>query len=33
MGVEVLMAAYKSIKEGGIAVPLPLEEGKNPLVG
>jgi hypothetical protein len=33
MGVEVLMAAYKSIKEDGITVPLPLEEGKNPLVG
>jgi len=32
MGVEVLMAAYRSIVEGGEAVRLPLKEGANPLV-
>jgi predicted dehydrogenase len=32
LGVEVTMAAYRSISEGGAAVPLPLEEGRNPLV-
>jgi predicted dehydrogenase len=32
MGVEVLMAAYRSIVEGGEVVRLPLEAGANPLV-
>ena len=32
MGVEVLMAAYRSIVEGGEVVRLPLREGANPLV-
>jgi len=32
MGVEVLMAAYKSTVENGKVVALPLEEGENPLV-
>lgn len=32
MGVEVLMAAYKSTVENGKIVELPLEEGKNPLI-
>jgi predicted dehydrogenase len=31
-GVEVTMAAYRSIVEGGTVVPLPLEDGRNPLV-
>jgi predicted dehydrogenase len=33
LGVEVTMAAYRSIMEGGAVVPLPLEDGRNPLVG
>ncbi len=33
MGVEVQMAAYHSIVKGGQIIPLPLEEGGNPLVG
>ena len=32
MGVEVLMAAYKSTIRNGKVVTLPLEEGENPLV-
>ena len=32
LGVEVTMAAYRSIKEGGAAVGLPLDDGANPLV-
>ena len=32
LGVEVTMAAYRSIKEGGAAVELPLEDGANPLI-
>lgn len=32
LGVEVLMAAYRSTLEDGRAVPLPLEDGSNPLV-
>jgi predicted dehydrogenase len=32
LGVEVTMAAYRSIAEGGAVVPLPLEDGRNPLV-
>jgi predicted dehydrogenase len=32
MGVEVLMAAYRSIVEGGGVVALPLADGSNPLV-
>lgn len=32
LGVEVLMAAYKSTQNGGAAVPLPFDEGANPLV-
>jgi hypothetical protein len=32
MGVEVLMAAYRSIVEGGAVVRLPLRDGANPLV-
>jgi predicted dehydrogenase len=32
MGVEVLMAAYRSIVEGGAIVALPLDDGANPLV-
>jgi hypothetical protein len=32
LGVEVTMAAYRSISTGGAAVPLPLEDGRNPLV-
>ena len=31
MGVEVLMAAYRSIVEGGATIALPLEDGANPL--
>jgi predicted dehydrogenase len=31
-GIEVLMAAYRSIVEGGRAVELPLADGRNPLV-
>jgi predicted dehydrogenase len=31
-GVEVTMAAYRSISTGGVTVPLPLEDGRNPLV-
>jgi predicted dehydrogenase len=31
-GVEVTMAAYRSIVEGGAIVPLPFEDGSNPLV-
>ena len=31
MGVEVLMAAYRSIEEGGKPIRLPLQEGDNPL--
>lgn len=31
-GVEVTMAAYRSIVDGGSVVPLPLEDGRNPLV-
>jgi hypothetical protein len=31
LGVEVTMAAYRSIVEGGAVVPLPLEDGRNPL--
>lgn len=31
-GVEVLMAAYRSIVNGGTVVELPLEEGGNPLI-
>jgi hypothetical protein len=30
-GVEVTAAAYRSIVEGGAVVPLPLEDGRNPL--
>jgi hypothetical protein len=30
--VEVTAAAYRSIMEGGAVVPLPLEDGRNPLV-
>jgi predicted dehydrogenase len=33
LGVEVTMAAYRSIVEGGAIVRLPLEDGRNPLVG
>lgn len=33
LGVEVLMAAYRSIVGGGERVRLPLEDGSNPLVG
>jgi hypothetical protein len=29
--VEVTMAAYRSIVEGGAIVRLPLEDGRNPL--
>jgi predicted dehydrogenase len=32
LGVEVTMAAYRSIKEGGSVVPLPLDDGRHPLV-
>jgi predicted dehydrogenase len=32
LGVEVLMAAYRSIRNGGETVKLPLEDGRNPLV-
>jgi hypothetical protein len=32
LGVEVTMAAYRSIAEGGTVVPLPLVDGSNPLV-
>ena len=32
LGVEVTMAAYRSIAMGGAPVPLPLEDGRNPLV-
>jgi predicted dehydrogenase len=32
LGVEITMAAYRSIKEGGAIVPLPLEDGRHPLV-
>jgi len=32
MGVEVPMAAYRSIVEGGAVVRLPLKDGQNPLV-
>jgi predicted dehydrogenase len=32
LGVEVTAAAYRSIVEGGTVVPLPLEDGRNPLV-
>lgn len=32
LGVEVLMAAYRSAREGGASVPLPLVEGDNPLI-
>jgi predicted dehydrogenase len=31
-GVEVTMAAYRSIVDGGAVVPLPLEDASNPLV-
>ena len=31
-GVEVLMAAYRSLTDDGQAVALPLEDGANPLV-
>jgi predicted dehydrogenase len=31
-GVEITMAAYRSILDGGAVVPLPLEDGRNPLV-
>ncbi len=31
LGVEVLMAAYRSIANGGQVVRLPLEDGRNPL--
>lgn len=31
-GVEVTMAAYRSIVDGGVVVPLPLADGGNPLV-
>jgi hypothetical protein len=31
-GVEVTAAAYRSIVDGGTVVPLPLEDGRNPLV-
>lgn len=33
MGVEVTMAVYHSICQGGQAVSLPLKEGRNPLFG
>ena len=33
LGVEVTMAAYRSIREGGAMVTLPLEDGRNPLAG
>jgi predicted dehydrogenase len=33
LGVEVTMAAYRSISEDGAIVPLPLEDGRHPLVG
>jgi len=33
MGVEVLMAAYRSAVEDGAVVGLPLTDGSNPLVG
>jgi predicted dehydrogenase len=32
LGVEVTMAAYRSIVEGGAVVPLPLADGRNPLL-
>lgn len=32
LGVEILMAAYKSTQNEGAAVPLPLNDGANPLV-
>jgi predicted dehydrogenase len=32
LGVEVAMAAYRSIVAGGAVVPLPLADGRNPLV-
>jgi predicted dehydrogenase len=32
LGVEVLMAAYGSIKNGGRPIPLPLASGENPLL-
>jgi predicted dehydrogenase len=31
LGVEVLMAAYRSIANGGPVVQLPLDDGRNPL--
>lgn len=31
LGVEITMAAYRSIRGGGAVVPLPLEDGANPL--
>jgi predicted dehydrogenase len=33
LGVEVTMAAYRSIKEDGAVVPLPLDDGLHPLAG
>jgi predicted dehydrogenase len=32
LGVEVLMAAYRSIVDGGVPVSLPLADGANPLM-
>jgi predicted dehydrogenase len=32
LGVEVTMAAYRSIRDGGTIVELPLEDGSHPLV-
>jgi predicted dehydrogenase len=32
LGVEVTMAAYRSIRDGGAVVALPLEDGRHPLV-
>jgi predicted dehydrogenase len=31
LGIEVVMAAYRSITDGGAVVQLPLEDGSNPL--
>jgi predicted dehydrogenase len=31
LGIEVVMAAYRSIAKGGAVVPLPLEDGRHPL--